>query len=211
MDAGGHDPSTGRPPSGLGAASPAAALAGVPVATWPVTVVGGDGAELTVGAALGPGGARIEQLLDRLGRAARLPAEVAVDVLAKATPAGPLKLPVALVDLSAAVAASAGVEHAWLADLEAQRGVPRDVLVRRGRECELEAALNLAMLLATGGVDDDAASRVASGGRLWLLGGAVAWALLDDPDDPFTAWADLVSYGLWPVGPSAGRLVVWVP
>ena len=102
--------------------------------------------------------------------------------------------------------------------VEARREVPRAVLESHGRSLELEAALNLAMLLGTerlvgtaGVGGDDEAARVASGARLWLLGGAVAWALLDDPDDPFAAWGELVTGGLWPVGPVDGRLVVCRP
>ena len=65
------------------------------------------------------------------------------------------------------------------------------------------------MLVATAPLDEGCRpeERVASGARLWLLGGAVAWALLgDDGPDPFSSWADLVSYGIWPVGPVGGGL-----
>ena len=184
-----------------------------------------------MGDALGPGGARVELLLDRLAATAfgpRTPAPPpspdgpALGALARATPAGPLDLPVAVVGLGAGVAAAGAVDRPWMSVVEARREAPRAVLEARGRSLELEAALNLAMLIGTegpvgtegtadvAGGDDDAA-RMASGARLWLLGGAVAWALLDDPGDPFAAWGDLVSYGLWPVGPVAGRLVVCTP
>jgi hypothetical protein len=213
VDAGGRDPATGRPPHGPGAPSAAAALARVPVARWPVRACTGGGA-ISVGAALGPGGTRVERLLDRLAAPPAPPAGRALAALARATPAGPLDLAVAVVDLGGGVAAAGAVDRAWMGLLEARRQTPRAALEAHGRSHELEAALNLAMLLGTEGVlvgDDDEAARVASGARLWLLAGAVAWALLDDADDPFAAWGELVSYGLWPVGPVDGRLVVCTP
>ena len=211
VDAEGRDPATGRSPDGSGARSAAAALARVPVACWPVRAVTG-GAAMAVGDALWPGGDRVELLLDRVAAGARPPDGPPLAALAAATPAGPSTRPVALVDLAAGVAAAGAVDRAWMAVVEARRDAPRAALAARGRSLELEAALNLAVLVGTEGVvDGDEAVRVASGARLWLLAGAVAWALLDDPDDPFAAWGDLVSHGLWPVGPVGDRLVVCSP
>ena len=220
VDAAGHDPATGRPPRGPGAPSAAAALARIPVARWPVGAVTA-GRTVAVGDALGPGGARVELLLDRLASRAfgprrpvppAPPAGAALAPLARATPAGPVDLPVAVVEADAGAAAAGAVDRDWMGVVEARREVPRSALEARGRAPDLEAALNLAMLVGVGtqGLAGEA-SRVASGARLWLLGGAVAWALLDEPDDPFAAWGDLVSCGLWPVGPVDGRLVVCTP
>lgn len=212
VDAAGRDPATGRPPAGPGAPSPPAALALVPVATWPLEAVDGRGGRVAFGAALGPGGNRVEELLHRVAGAAPPPAGPAVAELALSTPAGRVGLPVAVVDLAAAVRAAGAVDREWGAAVDACHRAPRAPLVADGREVELEAALHLAMLLGTeAAAAGDEAARVASGARLWLLGGAVAWALVDDPGDPFAAWGDLVSYGLWPVGPAGGRLVVSVP
>ncbi len=208
VDGNGHDPATGRAPAGHGAPSAAAALARVPVGAWPVRAVSGDGAALAVGDVLGPGGGRVEQILARLATAAPPPRGWDVAALARATPAGSVGLPVVVVDLAAAAADAAAVDRTWMSVVEARRVAPRDMLLAHGRGLQLEAALNLTMLVATGSVDDGEAARVASGARLWLLGGAVAWALLDDADDPFAAWAEIVSHGLWPVGPARGRLVV---
>ena len=212
VDADGRDPATGRPPGGRGAPSPAAALARVPVARWPLTLTAG-GATIAVADALGPGGARVELLLDRLGAAPPPPDAPALAALARATPAGPLDLPVAAVGLAAGVGAAGAVDRAWMDVVEARREAPRRVLAGRGRSAELEAALNLGMLIGTDALTGTAgeAARMASGARLWLLAGAVAWALLAGPDDPFAAWGDLVSWGLWPIGPVDGRLVVCTP
>jgi len=116
------------------------------------------------------------------------------------------------VGLVEAVEATAAVDRAWLDAVDRCRVAPRHGLEAAGRGTELEAALHLAMLLATGAVADTVAvaARVASGARLWLLGGAIAWALTGDDTDPFACWADLVSYGLWPIGPVGGRLLVAV-
>lgn len=211
VDERGLDLATGRPSGGAGALSPAGALAAVPVPAWPVRARAADGRSLAVADVLGPGGARVEQVLDRLSTAARPPDGLAVAALARATPAGPVDLPVVVVGLAAAVQEAAAVDRAWLGLVEARRAAPRAVLVARGRELELEAALNLTMLVGTEDVAAGEAARVASGGRLWLLGGAVAWALLDEPDDPFAPWAELLSYGLWPVGPVDDRLLLCEP
>ena len=223
VDAEGLDPATGRRPGGVGAPSPAAALAAVPVPAWPVvTVTAGDvplgdrtlnGRTVGVAEALGRGGRRIVELLDRLTGRAAPPAGLPVDVLLRSTPGGRVDLPLVVVDRDGALAAVQGVDREWMAIVEERRAAPRSLLAEQGRQLELEAALNLAMLLATEAVDagdDEVAARTASGARLWLLGGAVGWALLGG-EDPFAAWAELVSFGLWPIGPAGGRLVVCGP
>ena len=210
VGADGLDPATGRPPGGPGASSPAVALATVPVAAWPLTTVTSEGRTVGVAEALGPGGRRVAELLDRLAGATAPPADLAVRALLRATPAGPVDLPVAVVELEGGVRAAGAVDRAWMAAVEERRSAPRSLLAAKGREMELEAALNLAMLLATealDGEDDGVGARVASGARLWLLGAAVGWTLLDG-DDPFSPWAELVSFGLWPIGPAGGRLVL---
>ena len=135
-----------------------------------------------------------------------------MEALVRATPAGTVDLPVVAVGLGEALEVAAEVDRAWLGAVEERRAAPRSLLTAHGREPQLEAALNLAMLLATerlGGQGDELGARVASGARLWLLGGVVGWALLATGDgDPFASWADLVSYGLWPLGPAGGRLVL---
>ncbi len=219
VDGAGLALATGRPPQPPGATSPAAALAAAPVATWPITTVADDGRRVDVADALGPGGARVAVLLERLATRPPPPADLDLAALAQATPAGPVPAPLAAVGLAEAVEATARVDEAWLAAVDGCRSAPRAPLVAAGRGTELEAALHLAMLVATGPIDEGlpAEERVASGARVWLLGGAVAWALLgagrdlaDTDVDPFEAWADLVSYGIWPVGPVDGRLVVGV-
>jgi hypothetical protein len=192
--------------------SPAAALAAAPVATWPIATVNDDGRRVDVAAALGTGGARVAELLGRIAGEATARGGVDIARLAAATPAGPVTDPLALVSLAEAVEATAAVDRAWLDAVDRCRVVPRPGLEAAGRGTELEASLHLAMLLATGPVDDSVAgvARVASGARLWLLGGAIAWALTGDAADPFACWAELVSYGLWPVGPVGGRLLVGV-
>ncbi|MDQ6797266.1 MAG: hypothetical protein M3011_04440, partial [Actinomycetota bacterium] len=137
----------------------------------------------------------------------------------RATPGGPVPAHLGVVGLDEAAEAATAVDPAWLTVVDTRRSAPRAALVAAGRETELEAALHLAMLLATVALEDGSPpeARVASGARLWLLGGAVAWALLGGQadlgslgNDPFAPWADLVSYGIWPVGPVPGRLVVGV-
>jgi len=155
----------------------------------------------------------IADLLEAVGRP---PALDAGDVarLARSTPAGQLDVPVTVVDLKAGADAAAGVDRPWLADVDRRRDEARRAVVDAGRGAELEAALAAAMTLAVerfDPVDDtDVAAHVASGGRLWLLTGAVASALATPaPDhDPFAAWAHLVVAGWWPVGPVGGTLVV---
>jgi hypothetical protein len=213
VDAGGRDPATGRAPSYPGAPSAPAALAAVPIATWPVVAVSSVGRTLALAEVLGPGGERVTELVDRLARRPAPPADLPVLELARRTPAGTLDLPPAVVGLDDAVRLADEVDRAWMAAVEDGRSAPRAGLVAAGRGVELEAALNLAMLIGTHAVDGDGMdleARIASGARLWLLGGAVAWALAGG-DDPFTSWAELVSFGLWPVGPARGRLVLYSP
>lgn len=210
VDGGGRDLATGRPPAGGGLASAAAALAAAPVATWPMVVAGPDGLRMDLAAALGPGGERVQELLGRLSARPSAPAGADLARLATATPAGLVDLPVELVALADGVEASAGVDRGWLATVDARRAEPRDALAAVGRGPDLEAALNVAMLLATdrfGVPEEDVAARIASGAQLWLLGGAVAWALVADAG-PFAPWAELVACNLWPIGPTGGRLVV---
>lgn len=212
VDGSGRDPLTAASPKLPGAPSPAAALAGAPVVTWPLHVVAQDGCRLGFADALGPGGASVERLLGRLGRRPTPTAATEMAVRATATPAGPVELPLAVVPLGEGVECSASVDPAWLNDVERRRSAPRGALLDAGRGLDLEAALHVAMLLATEALDpaDDADvhAHVASGAQLWLLGGAVVWALLDTGDNPFGPWAELVVAGLWPIGPSGGRLVV---
>ena len=210
VDARHRDPATGRPPSYPGAPSAAAALAAVPIATWPVIALSSRGRAVSLAEAVGPGGERVAELLDRLARRPPPPADLPVEELARRTPAGWVDLPVAVVGRDGAVGVADAVDPAWMAAVERRRSAPRSAVLAAGRTVELEAALNLAMLVGTDPVEDDGhqvEARTASGARLWLLGGAVASALAGG-DDPFGAWAELVSYGLWPVGPARGRVVV---
>ncbi|HTJ76197.1 MAG TPA: hypothetical protein VL337_12640 [Acidimicrobiales bacterium] len=223
VDAGGLDLATGRSPRPPGQPSPAAALAAAPVASWPVAVVDGDDdRRLGLAAALGPGGDRVEALFDALnvGSQAASPqiagleaADVAA--LARATPAGVVDLPLAIVDREGAVAAAARVDPAWLAAVDRQRAAGRQAVLAAGREGQLEAALHLGVLLATERFDPaddtDVDAHICSGARLWLLTGAVAAAMSGADPDPFAPWAQLVVTGWWPVGPSGGRLVVGAP
>lgn len=212
VDGGGLDLATGRPPAGAGLASAAAALAAAPVVTWPVAVAGADGRRMGLAAALGRGGERVEEMLGRLVARPTPPTGAALAGLARATPGGWLDLPVEVVSLAGGVEASADVDPAWLAAVEGRRAEPRGALAAAGRTADLDAALNVGMLLATerfGVPDGDVAARIASGARLWLLGGAIAWALTSDAG-PFAAWAELVACDLWPVGPTGGRLLVAV-
>ncbi len=214
VDVAGRDLATGLVPSSPGALSAAAALAAAPVISWPPAVVSAGGRRRSLGAALGAGGDAIEQLLDRL--VAR-PRAAAIDVasLATATPTGHLDLPLSVVSLAEGVERSAGVDPSWLAAVDERRAAARPPLVAAGRSDELEAALHVAMLVATDvldpAADADVDAHVASGAQLWLLGAAVAWALVaGGTDHAFAPWAELVTTGLWPVGPSSGQLVVAV-
>jgi hypothetical protein len=208
VDAGGLDLATGRPPRPPGRPSPGTALAAVPVASWPVAVVAAH-ERLSVADALGPGGDRVEALLDALTLG---PAAGDVSALLRATPAGVVDLPVAIVDRPEAVAAAGEVDPDWLEAVDQKRAACRQVVVDAGREGQLEAALHLCVLLGTERFDPaddrDIAAHVASGARLWLLTGAVASALAGGDPDPFAPWARLVVGGWWPVGPSGGALVV---
>lgn len=211
IDSAGADLTTGRPPRPPGAPSPAAALAAVPVASWPLVVVCNQGSQLTLGQALGAGGARVEQMLDDLLTVRARPTEQRLASLAAATPAGHVEVPLTLLPLAAGLEAAAAVDRSWLDAVSDRRQAARRVLVEAGRDTDLEAALTVAMLVATERLDPpdgDVAAHTASGARLWLLGGAVAWALTGAEEDPFAAWAELLTCGLWPVGPSRGRLVV---
>lgn len=165
-----------------------------PAVTWP---------RAGFAAAVGPGGERVAALLDALTGGG----DVDVPALAQETPAGRVDLPVVCVGLAAGVEAAAAVDPSWLAQVERRRSAARDDVVAAGRAEELEAALHVALLVATASVDGDVDARIASGARLWLLAGAVASALRGQPD-PFDAWGRLVAAGWWPVGPSGGRLVV---
>lgn len=214
VDTKGCDLGTGRPPRGPGRPSPAAALATVPVASWPLEVVDGAGRRLRLAEALGPGGDEVEGLLEALtGRGAR--DGVDVESLARATPAGTVRLPVALVALGAAVDAAARVDPHWLAGVDRARAATRDALTAAGRGAEMEAALNVGLLVATERFDpaDDADvdAHVASGARLWLLAGALLSALSGAEVGSFHAWGRLLAAGWWPVGPSDGRLVLSTP
>lgn len=217
VDALGRDLATGRPPLGVGRSTPAAAVAAAPVAAWPLAVVGGDGRRLSLAGALGAGGARVEVLLDALAKAGADDdgSDDDVETLARATPAGTVHLPLAVVDLGAGVEAAARVDLDWLAVMDRRRAGARRALLAAGRGGELEAALHVAVLVATERLDPagdaDVEAHVASGARLWLLAGAVVSALVGTTPDPFAPWARLVTAGWWPVGPSGGRLVVSAP
>ena len=207
----GRDLATGRPPRPPGSPSPAAALAAAPVVTWPLQAVADDGRRVSLADALGVGGARVERLLSRLMGAGARPGGVELARLAAATPAGVVELPLQLVPLSTAVEAAARVDADWLATVEQRRSAPRGLLAEAGRGVELEAALHVTMLLASERLDpaddEDVDAHMASGAQLWLLAAAVAWALTG-AGDPFACWAELLLSGVWPVGPSGGRLVV---
>ena len=177
---------------------------------WPLGVVDRDGGRLGVAESLGPGGDRVEALL---GAVARGPiGDVDVEALAPMTPAGAVRLPVQTVTLRVAVEAQADLDDAWLAEVGRRRDQGRHALVAAGRQAEMEAALNLAILMSTERFDPaddtDVDAHAASGARLWLLTGAVVSALAGTAPDPFAPWARLVAAGWWPVGPSGGRLVV---
>lgn len=224
VDAGGVDLATGVAPRWPGWTAPADALAAAPVAPWPIGVAGDDGRRLSLAETLGPGGDRVEALLQALTTTAfgpRRPAvagglrglnAVALPALAPHTPAGPIDLPLAVVARAAGVEAAARVDPTWLAEVDRRRAEPRRALAAAGREAEMEAALHVTMLVATERLDpaDDAdvEAHVASGAQLWLLAGAVVSALAGTDPDPFAAWAQLVAAGWWPIGPSGGRLVV---
>ncbi len=220
MDAAGRDLSTGRLPARAGGwLSPATALAAAPVVDWPVSVVGDEGVRLTLAQALGPGGRRVEALLDALADVDPISVDgLDVEALARATPAGMVSMPLAIVTVARGVEAAERVDPGWLVEVDDRRAAPRRALVAAGRGEELEAALHVTSLVATERLDpaddDDVDAHVASGARLWLLTGAVVSALAGDDrpgaDQPgsFEAWATLVVAGWWPVGPSGRHLVV---
>ena len=212
VDASGRDLRTGGLPSRPGAASAAAALATAPVMTWPISVVAADHATWAVGEALGPGGNEVERMLDKLWRFRHERLDVDMGDAARATPVGDVDLPLAQVSLQEAVDASAGLDRRWVADVNRLRSSPRSELLESGRGPQLEAALHVTMLLATEILDPDddtdVAAHVTSGAQLWLLTAAVPWALAGTTPNPFSPWAELITSGLWPVGPCHGRLVV---
>ena len=212
VDASGRDLATGSAPAGAGHATAAAALAAAPVVTWPVYAVDSGGQRVGLGAALGRGGDRVEHLLGALVGGHLELDEADVASLARATPAGDVALPVDVVDLPDAVNAAAGVEGAFLAEMERQRAEVRQEVVDQGRSAELEAALHVVLLVGTEYLDpagdDDVDAHVASGGRLWLLAGAVVSALAGWAPDAFAPWGWLLAARYWPVGPCGGRLVV---
>lgn len=214
VDGQGRDLATGRPPQAPGWPSPAAALAAAPVAPWPLGVSAGDGRRLSLGRSLGPGGDGVERLLDDLTGGRALDAGD-VEALARATPAGSVPLPVVNLGLRAAVEEAGAVDAAWLADVDDKRSSIRRAVGTAGRDAELEAALHVAVLVATECLDPsddgDVDAHVASGAQLWLLTGAVVSALSGAAPDPFEPWGRLVAAGWWPVGPSRGRLVVTRP
>jgi len=184
------------------------------VASWPLGVVGSDGSRLGFGEALGPGGHRVELLLAALMTDDRR-AAIDAERLAKQTPTGTLHLPVSMLALPDAVEAAASLDSKWLAAVEARRSYARHALLEAGRGQQLEAALHVAMLLGAEALDPhddtDVGAHVASGAMLWILGGAVAWALTATQPTPFASWASLVVHRRWPVGPSRGRLVLSAP
>lgn len=225
VDAQGNDLATGRPPSDTGKTSPPAALLAAPVACWPVTVANGD-RRIGLAAALGLGGERVEQLIGALvaepdrSLAAELAAEPAeLAALAAASPAGPVNLPLAVVGLAAGAAASGLVDRSWMSGSELQWSDARRRLASQDRTVQMDAAVHVATLLVIERwrpLGDEVDIRVATGALLWLLTGAVAWALASAPGDavdPFASWSRLLAAGFWPVGPSGEHLVVcdWRP
>ncbi|CAN5219207.1 hypothetical protein BH24ACT1_BH24ACT1_12830 [soil metagenome] len=212
VDAAGRDLASGAVPELPGATSPAAALAGAPVIAWPLQVVADDGRRVGLAEALGSGGAAVERLLTDLRRRAPGLAATEVSARASSTPAGPVDLPLVVVPLAEGVERSAEVDETWFDEVDRRRAVPRSDLVAAGRGGELEAALHVTMLLATEALDPaddtDVEAHVASGAQLWLLAGAVTWALAGAGANPFGPWSELVAAGMWPIGPSGGRLVV---
>ncbi len=211
VDPSGPDLAGGCAPSS-GPSSAAAALAAAPALSWPIALRADDGSHVGLAGALGPGGDGVEAMLTRLLAPASAADDLDIGALAADTPLGPVTLPLALVPLADGVERSASVDPEWLAALDARRSAPRPALVHAGREVHLEAALHVTMLLATERLApvgiDDVDERVASGAQLWLLAGAVAWALLGRAVNPFAAWVELVTAGLWPIGPIRGHLVV---
>lgn len=212
VDVYGRDLATGGRPASPGADSPAAALAAAPVVSWPMSASADDNASCGLGEALGPGGSEVERMLDRLWRYQRGPLDADLPRGAEATPAGTVTLPLALVSLTEAIEVSAGLDQEWAARLEALRSLPRHQLLETGRGIQMEAALHVTMLLATECLDptDDAdvAAHMRSGAQLWLLTAAVVWALAGATPNPFSSWAELITSGLWPIGPCNGRLIV---
>lgn len=200
----------------MGGLSAAAILAATPVPTWPLGVTGDDGETLTLGEALGPGGDEVERMLAAIRQPGPRPPAGDITQLAAATPGGWVDLPLEEVTLSEGVRRTTTLEQAWLADVDRCRSAPRPALAAAGRSDEVEAALHVAMLVATEALDpaedSDVDAHVASGAQLWLLAGAVVWALSGGGRgaNPFGPWVELIAAGRWPVGPSQGRLVLSV-
>lgn len=212
VDAEGRDLSTGRPPqpSPGGHRSPAAAVAAARTIRWPLAVVADDGGQIDLAGALGPGGAVAARLLGRIATGARLGPDADIPALARTTPLGVVDLPVVVVPAGEALDESLALPAGWLHALEFRRQQAWRALTCGGRRVELEAVLNVAVLLLADrtSADDPPDERMASGARMWLLGPALASALANQVHDPFAAWGELVAHGLLPVGPLGGRLVV---
>jgi hypothetical protein len=181
---------------------------------WPVRVVSDLGDEWGLARVLGDGGDRVEHLLSGLVSPRPRPDATTIDKLVRDTPGGRVDVPVVVVPLGAAADLAARVQADWVDAVDLRRSAPRRALVEAGREPQLEAALHTAMLLAVDRLPasvDGTDVRAASGLQLWVLGGMVTAALAPVGPDPFAPWAELLGYGLWPIGPSAGRLVVADP
>ena len=204
VDGRGNALAAGRP-------SPAAALSAAAVPAWPLSVAADDGSRLDFAGAVGPGGHRVQALLDALS-GHRSGADADIDALARMIPAGDVDLPMVRVALAEGVVAADRVVPDWLAAVDWRRAGCRNAVAAAGRSAEMEAALHVVVLVATEKLDprDDADvdAHVASGARLWLVAGAVVSALSGADPDPFGPWARLVAAGWWPVGPSDGRLVL---
>jgi hypothetical protein len=178
-----------------------------------VAVVGDDGCRrMSLAEALGSGGPEVERIIAALRSP---PSKVGDDDLAaraRDTPAGPVWLPVEVVPLAAGIDWADSVDRSWLAAVDRRRHRARHLLADSGRGDDLEAALHVAMLVATEALDPaddrDPGAHAASGAQLWLVGAAVAWALAHPGANPFAPWAELVASGLWPIGPVQGRMVV---
>lgn len=206
----------GRGRRGPDRSSPTAALGAISEPAWPLVLVDDTGRTVTAADSLGPGGGGVAALLDALVADDVDLGRPTLEALARATPAGPVDLPLALVAVGEGAAAAESVDRSWLASVDGRRAAARSTLVAAGRGDALEAALHVAMLVATERFDpsddEDVDAHVASGARLWVLTGAIvsvlASASASTAPDPFAAWAGLVAGGWWPIGPSGGRLVV---
>lgn len=181
---------------------------------WPVRVISDDGRTRGLAGVLGPGGDGVERLLSGLVAPRSGPDAPRLHELARDTPGGPVDLPIAMVPRETAAELATLLEPGWVDAVDLRRSAPRRALVEAGRGPELEAALHAAMLLAVERLpasENGSDLRAASGLQLWLLGGMVTAALAAVDPDPFGPWAELLGFGLWPIGPAAGRLVVGDP